>query len=176
MTDKKRILQLLLATAEVLRGELSEPAQEMYLSVLMQYDDDEITKALNECVRECRFFPVPADIIERIEGTPAVHAMAAWDNVLSLVRSRGRNYNGGFDHQTESALRVIGGWKNLCDSEERTLNFKMKDFCEAYGTVGHQAFDDRKILGHISRNILVAGDDDENDEDLDGSEILCRGD
>jgi hypothetical protein len=172
MTDKKKILQLLLATAEVLRGELSEPAQEMYLSVLMQYDEDQITKALNECVRECRFFPVPADIIERIEGSKKVHAVAAWDNVLSLVRSRGRNYSGGFDHQTESALRVIGGWKNLCDTEEKVLSFKMKDFCEAYGTVGHHAFDDRRILGDLNRKALECADNEDEACEIGGRVLV----
>jgi len=66
----KEMARSLVATAEVMGVELTEPQLHGYLLALKDQNTEAVTAALARCVKECAYFPRPAEIISRIPTQP----------------------------------------------------------------------------------------------------------
>lgn len=108
-------------------------------------NEADIATGLARASRECRFFPTPADIIERIPRRASVEereefdAEEAWDRFK--VRFKKWHPDIGLDVAEETkafkyALNQIGGFERFAKSEIAHENFVRKEFIEA-----HQRYD-----------------------------------
>lgn len=88
-------------------------------------------------IRHCeanKFFPMFADVVSQIKGTPEERALVAWALVLKARREYKVRVSIRFPHPAiHFALEQMGGWehvyKTLTDENE---DFKSKTFCEYY--------------------------------------------
>ena len=104
--------------------------QEALFMKLKEYPLEVLAKALDDYCRAEKFFPMLADIIKQIEGTPDDRAALAWASVLKAKRKyklrKGIRFSSPATH---FALEKMGGWEkfywSLDDSNEA---IKAKDF------------------------------------------------
>ena len=109
----------------------------VYESALVDLPIEELRAALNQTLREEKFWPTPGHVFERWSNNALVkdkaEAELAWNGVLGTINKIGRVYSGGFDSATEHALRSIGGYLALCnDIPEADHRFVRKNFIDAY--------------------------------------------
>ena len=99
------------------------------------YSVEAVEDAVWDHCRKCRFFPMLADIRDLIDGTPEEQAAEAWGVVLE-ARRRYRAWRGvRFPNPAfHYAIRLMGGWEDLCGVNEEELYWRGKDFRELYVT------------------------------------------
>ena len=68
---KTKLDEMLVEFAAIYRQKLSQYALDIYVEALAEYNIDEISKAIEELAKTCKFFPVPAEFIEKLAGEPA---------------------------------------------------------------------------------------------------------
>ena len=102
---------------------------------LSEYPFEAVAKAIGEHCKTQRFFPMLADIRDIIDGTLKEQAAEAWGVVLE-ARKRYRAWRGvRFPNPAfHYAIRLMGGWEELCRVDEDQLYWRGKDFKELYIT------------------------------------------
>lgn len=112
-----------------------------YLQILNDYDPEYLGVALSIASKECRFFPVPADIIDRMpkDANPKEIALfeaeEAWDKFKDNFHCYHPDlgYRGPKpDAAMEYAMRQIGGFERFSTTLVENENFIRKEFIEAH--------------------------------------------
>jgi len=92
-----------------------------------------------------KFFPKPANIIRQInKGQPNTEdkALLAWAQVIREVRLKGSYGTLKLDdRQAMAAVKSLGSWKQLCQTEEADLTWKKKEFIANYSMYEHTPID-----------------------------------
>lgn len=120
-----------------------------YWLVLQELHDTTFEACIARCLRECTFYPRPAEILARAEelltdgGILPKSPENAWDEIMWAI-SGPRRYTQDaiedgweYDHEFSSeavseACRMVGGLKRVGMTELRELPFVRKQFLEGY--------------------------------------------
>ncbi len=136
MTPEK-FAEALLVLGETFNEPVSDVRIEAYADALADLDAMDVLHAMKECVRECSFFPRPAEIRERVTGKSEDRAELAWASVLEQVRRVGYTGWPSLPEPTMDAITACwGSWVRLCETlpaEGPELLGWRKAFAAAYG-------------------------------------------
>lgn len=153
-SDIAEVLKQLRATAEVYGTKLSEGMLTMYASDLAEYPLQDVLESLKRCRRECKFFPKPIDILERLSGSTKKDAEEGLAVVYERLHkgSLYRNYqllrNGKPDMVLMQTIQDMGGmveandkiltsWKWRNDFIDRYIaNARHPEMCHTLKTIG----------------------------------------
>ena len=129
MNDQEmtRLSNLLIATSGLYGTNLSPGAILLYLESLKDLDYKDVSNAMSDHIRESRFFPKPAEIIDRIK--PALNktdkANTAWLQLLKAKRDHGYYNSVVFDDVViPQCVRAMGGWLKVSDRDADTWMHK----------------------------------------------------
>ena len=92
----------------------------VFHDVLSALPASDVMVAAKDLVRECEFFPSPAQILNavgRLSGTTSPSSGMAWQEVLRQVGEKGRMGVPEFSHATTEAVVKAIGWRDICMSE-----------------------------------------------------------
>ena len=108
------------ALSEAFSEPVSDLKTEAYFDALSDLAVETVLDAMRAAVRECRFFPRPVELRERITGNAQDRAELAWTGVLTLIRRVGwcGNPEGQWPDEAarRAALDLFGGWVQLCEN------------------------------------------------------------
>lgn len=131
---KEKLVKFLTACAELWEKEVSDGMISLYWAVLKDYGDDELSKAFVEVLRTSKIFPKPADVVSCIERGRKENAYLAYERVLQTIKEEGAYSSVCFwDRKINGAVKVLGGWVDVCNADTR---FLMKSFIDAYSESG----------------------------------------
>lgn len=88
--DDLEFATLMTGLAEVFAEPMSAMRVAGYFGALKPFDLADVTRAINQALRECRFFPKPAELIELIEGSKDGQAGKAWASLVEAARKGGQ--------------------------------------------------------------------------------------
>lgn len=157
--DKSEMLNLsnlLVATSGLYSTNLSPGAILLYLESLKDLDYDNVSKAMSDHVRESKFFPKPAEIIERIK--PALNktdkANTAWLQLLKAKRDYGYYNSVVFDDVViPQCIRALGGWLKVSDREADTwMHKEFVGLYESYSKQCNSALESGYVAGFLEAN------------------------
>lgn len=95
-TDRDNFYSILLAASKLYDKRLDGDVLGMYFNILNTYDFQSVKDGFNAAVRNLKFFPKPAEIVECIEGKEDDHIDFAYQEIKKIV------YN-GFHHAIKMA-------------------------------------------------------------------------
>ena len=150
MNNQQKFAEVLLAAGAVHNRTVDEFLVRVYLRALEPHDIGLCADVVAELIRSHKFFPKPADIIERLEGAAHSRALAAWPEVERLAGNY-RNAKSD-DVLTESVVAQMGGWQRFGMAESREWPFLQKEFVDRYET-----FSTTPGLLEVAERGLIAG-------------------
>ena len=111
-------------------GKDLERMKKILFANLLEYPLNVIASALNAHCRAEKFFPMLADIIKQIEGTPEERAALAWSLVMKAKRKyRLRKAIKFPSPAIHFAIEKMGGWEKVYWSvDDSNENFKAAEF------------------------------------------------
>ena len=111
-------------------GKDLERMKKILFANLIDYPLSVVASALNAHCRTEKFFPMLADIIKQIEGTPEERAALAWSLVMKAKRKyRLRKAIKFPSPAIHFAIEKMGGWEKVYWSiDDNNENFKAAEF------------------------------------------------
>ena len=160
MNRKYQVFSKGMATLIKLFGKrLDKQIMQIYWYVLKDYSEEEIQLAFTRALRECKFFPVPAQLVEFLEGNQDIKAEHAWITLVDAIEKFGHYYSIVFeDGKIAKAVEVLGGWEYICSLNIQELNFKRKEFINIYKAINSKG--PQKVVGFIERKNFLKGHND----------------
>ena len=143
-TDKQQFQEVMLGAGEVYNREITKPLLKIYFTTLINFSIEQVSQGFFEHMKgtgeSSTFFPKPADIIKKIQGTEKEQkqdvedrAMIAWACIEGEIRRIGHYGTLKLDDkQALAAVKHIGGWNALCMATYEEMVWKRKDFMRAY--------------------------------------------
>ena len=129
--DVRRIGGALAALGAVFDVEMSEEKASAYLHILSRFDVDRVLAAIDECAATLTFFPRPAEIVERIVGSPDAQALDAWEEAYRTFENVGVYRSPSFeDTRITATILDMGGWINFCNHMDPV--WSRKAFVKSY--------------------------------------------
>ena len=115
-------------------GKDLERMKKILFANLMQYPLEVIASAVNAHCRAEKFFPMLADIVRQIEGTPDERAALAWSLVMKAKQKYKLRKAIRFPSPAiHFAIEKMGGWEKLYWSiDDFNENFKAAEFQKFY--------------------------------------------
>ena len=113
----------------------TEAMLEAYWLTLGDLSLDEVSKAVLACLRECRYFPSPSEVLDRAGGlSGGAVAELAWEAVLGAIRRHGGWATVQFeDPAIPSCIERMGGWERLTGlPSDELLKWGRRDFLAMY--------------------------------------------
>jgi len=143
MTNSDEFKKALLGISETYKQTMSEAEIKIWWYVFKSYDIKDFRSAVFahiQCPDQGVFPPRPAHIKKILDGTSkdqdraiADQAAQAWEQVHNKIRLVGPYDALVLDDKIAlAAVKIIGGWKYLCSLTTHSLEFKRKEFIEAY--------------------------------------------
>jgi hypothetical protein len=135
--DKKPFLEWLTLLAESFNRKVSSLLLETYWQCLKAYPFAQVKQAILNTLqnpdRQKWAMPTPADLIVLIQGDSHSHALNAWGQVVTAIRTIGRYDSVVFDNPIiHCVIRDMGGWVYLCQQPEKELPFLRHEFEKRY--------------------------------------------
>lgn len=132
-----RFAEILAALGETFNEPISEVRVNAYTLALADLEPEAVLTAMVACLRDCKFFPRPAEIREKVLGNTADQAELAWSQTVQAVQRVGYLRTPDLPPATMQAIRnVWGSWGRLCETlpaEGTELLGWRKAFMQAYG-------------------------------------------
>ena len=132
-------LQLTTALSEQFGRKNSESGLMMFVNATADIPLADFERSVMQAARVCRFMPTPAEVRQVNLPTPVdvqSRAILAWDEVRRAISVHGGYQTVQFDDPvTAAAVRAIGSWNDLCETETDQMLWKKKEFIEAYKAV-----------------------------------------
>lgn len=96
-----------------------------------------------------KWLPKISDILQNAQGGTQDHALYAWHQLETAIRSVGHNYDVVFDDPLiHIIVDKLGGWQAMCDiPDEASLKFKAVEFKKHYASLYGKPID----LSHLPR-------------------------
>lgn len=140
LTPRKRVTAAVTMLAETFRQTLGAGALEGYWIALRDLTAEELAHATGRAVREGRFMPTPAELLELAGwgGTraSAIAAAQAWEAVRTAMDRHDYTTSVDFGPLVNAVVRNLGGWVALCDKSVPDLVWVRKDFERLYSDFG----------------------------------------
>jgi hypothetical protein len=136
MRNRMKFVEMITGLAEALGSEMSVAKLSIYENSLKRFTDEQIQSAINLAASTFKFFPKPRELIELIEGKKEDQATLAWEALLDTMKHVGAYQSVLFeDGRIARAVNLMGGWQNLCQSEEKNLKFLRNDFMKIFSSM-----------------------------------------
>jgi hypothetical protein len=168
MQDRTAFIQAISGLAEVFNAEMSEMKLAIYEEALSRFTDEQVQAAINYAAGTMRFFPKPVELIEAIEGSKEEQATLAWESLLNAITHEGAYRTIDFeDGRISKAVRMLGGWQEICMTPTKKLQWLCKDFIAVYKAlpadterelmIGIHEFENfkRGFLEHIPKPVTI---------------------
>ena len=152
MKDDQMFRKYMAMLGEVYDKKITKVLTSAYWEILKNYEDQDVEAAFKACLVACRFFPRPAELVERIRGNedPGGQALIAWGQVMLALESVGPHLDPALDATTSAAIRAMGGWQYLCGLDYSELKWAERRFREHYeaarGEEDHLRLPGEKVL------------------------------
>jgi len=161
MLDKEKFGILINTMAEIYNKELSPLAISLYYEVLKKYEYEEVKKAFHYILKTHKYntFPVPAKIIEFLEGDIEEKALYAWQTVIDTIKKVGYYGSVEFEDKTiHSVIDALGGWMELCSKTKDDLKFIEKEFIKLYKLFSKYPREIQdKLIGFVEKENRLKG-------------------
>jgi hypothetical protein len=128
--------------------------------------------AVDELIQTSVFFPTIAELRKaaaqaKLGDVPS--AEEAWSEVLTEMRSTGRQYTPDFSHRAiDRAVRDVGGWRYLCNSEG--LSFERTYFLKTFKDLVSRAERITLRISEGTKNLELPGGGEKKGEDNEGND------
>jgi hypothetical protein len=135
MADRKAFSSAMALLAETFNKTLSKPLLDAYWGVLGELTDQELAGAASRALAECRFFPVPSELLAfaRPPRTLEARAASAWIAVRSAIRRYDYTVESiDFGPLVNTVLRAMGSWEWLCELGDEAMKWEAKRFSELF--------------------------------------------
>lgn len=143
--DKRAFFDLMMAAGEVYGREVTQPMAAIYFSALESVSIDQVQAAMMAHMQNPdsgQFFPKPADLIKQMTGTTKQQeaviedrASIAWACIERDIRRIGSYGTLKLDDkQAMAAVKAMGGWQSICQTENSKMEWKRKEFIRMYET------------------------------------------
>lgn len=129
MKNKDGFKTVMLLASDIFHRDVEPSVIQAYWNIFAAYTDKQFADAMAAHLCTGKFFPVPADLINLIDGTSQANAQEAWGEVLKQLRD---SANTTFDKPTARAVAAIGGAEYLGTMTYKDLEFKKRDFVAVY--------------------------------------------
>lgn len=140
-SDKNEFKVLMVGIGELYNKEITKPLMRIYFSALTNYSLQDIENGINAHTMDSKhgsFFPKPADIVRHLqtdEMSTENKAELAWAQVIREIRRTGSYGTLKLDDkQAVAAVKALGSWQQLCNSTEKEMTWKKKEFISIYET------------------------------------------
>ena len=131
MTMNNNFLAAMVAAGTVYQREITKPQVQIYADLLLPRDLDQCAVAVKSLLCRNRYFPLPVDIINELEGSVTDKAVIAWNDINEHLSDGDKPT---FDPIAEKIIKQMGGWHVLSRATYYQLDFKRKDFLQRYET------------------------------------------
>ena len=154
--EMKNLSNVLIATAGLYGTNLPPGAVLLYIEFLKDFEYKDISKAMSDHIRESKFFPKPAEIIDRIK--PALNktdkANTAWLQLLKAKRDYGYYNSVVFDDVViPQCIRALGGWLKVSDRDADTwMHKEFVGLYESYSKQCKPALESGYVAGFLEAN------------------------
>ena len=161
--DREYFADLLTGVLQVYNQKTSNMLIDVWWNALDKFDFNVVKKAFSDHVLDPdvgQFTPKPANIIRNIEGSRETRSMIAWAKVAKAIRSVGGGSTVCFDDKfIHATIGDMGGWPNLCKTEEDELAFKAREFEKRYNSHSKHGVKEfpRKLIGSYETQNLAQG-------------------
>lgn len=136
MKEANRFRALMTGLGELYGKEITQGLSDMYWAALSDYSDQEVDAAIKRGIRKWRCvnrIPSPAEIIEEIMGTASDQSLAAWEQLQAGVHRAGTYQSVHFeDGKMGRVIQLLGGWEAVCQWPMSELQYRRKEFMDAY--------------------------------------------
>lgn len=127
-STKDEVMAVLIQLSAAFKEPVDESRMEIYIQHLMHLSPSVLQGAANLCVQKCKFFPRVSELVDAaasIQGQDdKPTASESWGIVKRQMFKVGTNGDPDVDDVTWRTIEALGGWKNLCLSEN-----EMSDRC-----------------------------------------------
>lgn len=140
------------------------PSERMaaYFQLLQDIPEDDFSRGVRQLLNDRVYsnIPSPAELRQAAQGTRAgidhqARALRAWQSVTEAFSKAGSYRSVTFsDPLVNATVRAVGGWVELCECENREIDFKQRDFLKHYAALlqtGTHAEQCRPLLGIIAQ-------------------------
>ena len=136
---------------ELYGKELSPHALEAYWQAVKHLGNLDFKHAVRLSAQRERFFPLPAVLLDLVDGGGEARAIYALERVNFAVRSIGPHQSVDFeDRAINAAIRALGGWADVCAlSSDEWRRFRSKDFLKAY-----RAYSSRDVPEEAGKHLI----------------------
>jgi len=111
----------------------------LYWKTLEPFTDEECEGAIEEILLSAKFFPKPAEFMERLRGKEQDKATVAWIKLVDGIRSKGPYRSVKFDDPViHAVIEFMGGWPSTGDWLEDEMKWKQREFERLYGIMQGQ--------------------------------------
>jgi hypothetical protein len=136
--DKEQFSRALVESSFVFPREITTPLKKIYFEALEDLDINDVYAAFKKHNATAVFFPKPIDIRNIINsGKPNNEdkAVLAWLSITNAISKIGPYRTLTLeDRLAMEIVNHVGGWSNLCNLSYKELDFKKREFVEAYTT------------------------------------------
>ncbi len=143
--DKSAFRDMMMAAGEVYGREITKPLLQMYFAALAPASIEQVQAAMMAHMQNPdsgQFFPKPADLIKQMTGTTKQQEAAiedraslAWACIERDIRRIGSYGTLKLeDKQAMAAVKAMGGWQSICQTEISKMEWKRKEFIRMYET------------------------------------------
>ena len=114
----------------------------IYFDALKNFELSQIVVALAQYTQDAEkgmFAPKPADIFRLIGGTQTDQANVAWGQLYRAISEIGAYQDVIFDDACiHAAVRDLGGWTHICESDYDQISFIQNKFIKIYTAYKNQ--------------------------------------
>ena len=143
--DKAAFRDMMMAAGEVYGREITKPLLQMHFAALAHASIEQVQNAMMAHMQNPdsgQFFPKPADLIKQMTGTTKQQdaviedrAAIAWACIEQDIRRIGSYGTLKLDDkQAMAAVKAMGGWQSICQTETGKMEWKRKEFIRMYET------------------------------------------
>lgn len=138
INDEKRFGEAMATSAAIFDKKLTAPVLRITFETLKEFSIEQVEAAFLMHLKTGEFFPRPAQLIEIINvGKPNNNdkALLAWLSIERAISKLGPYRTLTLDDRLAmEIINHIGGWSHICSLSYKELDFKKKDFIQAYTT------------------------------------------
>ena len=146
--DETKIAEAFTVLCELHERQMPPVVSKLYIEVLKEFSAEQITMAISRSIRELKWFPKPAELIEFIQGpTPQIKDVAEIQAAEVIRQISPVGYYGCpvfSDPVTDRLFQGRFRWQSVCSLAESDLKWFVREFKEAYRA--HKVLDESPRL------------------------------
>lgn len=125
--EKAVLFKELKLLAAILSADVTKEVMQAYVEILSRYDFELSKKAISWASTNCKFFPKPVELIERINPKATKEdADFIAGEIFAAIRNfgyyQGKLAKKNLCSEAWKAIEFCGGWSYLCNSSSQNLN------------------------------------------------------